>query len=313
MYKYFLFSLHASSALLAFHIPYHQDYKDTHHVDSLNYKNQATHWVQHYGSGSSTEDVLYLLVMAYLSWQRSIMNLRLQEKIALISAIHNDAVHIFNQARLDPSQYSKTPYPKELGTLFQDYVQTLFEHQKAGLAYHHAVTYLLDGDALTQKAGIRVMKKNSRTAVSHALMSILSSLTSFIRSPDDHSVDSDLLPATTLQTGKKGKIKKAFAHITSMLAHAFATTDKAYNTIEYERAKKLAHEKARHDAIWKIIDEVRSSFYQAYYTALYEHCISRGIEAQHMCLMIDEDGLHKNECLTVLPDPQSLSHHFAVS
>ena len=303
---FFLVLTH-SSLILGFHSDGHE-YKNPQH-----YKNQAETWIQNYVSEIPLEDLILILNLTYLSWQRSQQNNELQEKISAVSHLHNDARYLFNAARRDPSHYARTHYPSTLTTIFLDYAQSLSEHEKIGRAYHYAVEHLIDGNVLTQNASVRVMRKNARSAVVSALMA-MPHLPTFMK-PANHTslelADEHLADNPELKTTKEAKPKKLFTHITQFLSHVFAAADKGHSNADYQKAQKRITEQERYDTLWWIIDEVRSAFYQAHYKALYEHCINTGIQVRQLCLKIDEGGLHEHECLSLLPD--SLSHTFAVS
>lgn len=285
--------------------------------DPFHYHDEADAWVEKYVSDCPPEDLNMILNLIYLSGRRSANNLTVQKKMSLVSQAHNEASYLFGLARLNPTLYNKKHYPENLNELFSHFTDALSEHEKIGRAYNHAVDELVDGNVLIHKAGIILMRKNARIAVARALTTLADSLDNTIKSTQNTFVDSaqtlsSLNPLDISLIRKKGFVKNILKHITNLLTQSFANSDEAYTNAEYQSGKDLNATKESHNVLWEVMESVRIAFYQAYYVALYDHCINAGIQPRQLCLKIDQDGMHE-DCLKNLPDPHSLSEPFALS
>ena len=290
------------------------------------YKKQAQERFDRYFSSASQTDLSLLLNLFYTAWARSQANLITRDLIEHARATLSDATHVFALTRLSPALYlpeqTKDNDQKQnrLDRNMTTLDHALAHHKNISLTYHYTLDALFDQHKLaspTALSGLTLVRRDARTAVAQALATVARHL-------DDIVIQAHAQLATAIEnfshqkllgtdrSEHRGAIEFLWQYIRRFFERAFFMSDKAYAHGWYAVDQALLMSHSVHNALWHLMEEVRTAFYQAHYALIYDALEKSGAAPQAYCLLFGESG-PTSTCPHILPEPHSLSTPFVLS
>lgn len=308
------------------------------------YKKQAQDRFDRHLATAPQSDLSLILNLFYTAWARSQANLITQDRLEKIHAALSDATHTFTLARLSPGLYvqkqtkAADQKPENVDAGVITITQALAYHKDIGSTYHRTLDYIFDQHKLTSRtalAGLTLIRRDARTAVSQALATVARHLDTVIEQAhaqlstavenfshqkllgmtrsDKHRVSDE--PRTSEHremSDERGAIDVLWQYIRRFFARAFFASDKAYSHGSYAVDQALLMSQSVHNALWRVMEEVRSAFYAAHYAAVYAALQKSAAAPQAYCVLFDANGTIST-CPKILPEPHSLSAPFVLS
>lgn len=311
------------------------------------YKKQAQAWFDKHFAGASKTDLLLALNLVYTSWARSSANLHAQSHIEKARAALSDMAYSFALTRLTPGLYVSGPTGNTLAknnptnnTVLDTAPQTgtvhehnaldtldaaLANHKNISRMHHYALEYIIDRKQIASSAalaGLVLMRRSARTTVAQALATVPRHIGDIIT--QTHAQLSDAIEKFSHQKlinlERRGAIDFLWKYIQRFFARAFVNSDKAYSHGWYACDQALLLSQSVHNALWRVMEEVRCAFYRAHYDVIYAALQKSAAVTQTLpetsskdfCMLFDRDG-KTSRCPKILPAPHSLSASFVLS